>query len=222
MCQSFHLLKVLQMSDTALKTRSEKLTLTFMCFMLGSWRRRSLCCGVKSSLASAWMPYLSNVQWVFNSHVFFFSHHRAWSDQSFFTSTQGKKRVERMRFGNAKSQIERQKITKQYFTCILLDKYISNSISFHYRVFHYVLVYLIIFTCIYCIYLVTDNIQLIIAFLTCIWSCNILLFSLALLLLFLHLVLLFLCLIYIHLTLLEEPGTTVHCSYCAYDNALPY
>lgn len=81
-----NLLNVLQISDTALKTRSEKLTLTLMCFMLGSWRRSSLCCGVKRSRASAWMPYLSSVQWVFRSHVFFFSHHRAWSDQSFFTS----------------------------------------------------------------------------------------------------------------------------------------
>ena len=95
---SLHLLKVLQMSDTALKTRSEKLTLTFMCFMLGSWRRRSLCCGVKSSLASAWMPYLSNVQWVFNSHVFFFSHHRAWSDQSFFTSEERKTKIQWISF----------------------------------------------------------------------------------------------------------------------------
>lgn len=81
-----HLLKVLQMSDTALKTRSEKFTLTFMCFMLGSCRRSSLCWGVNSSLASAWMPYLSSVQCVFSSHVFFFSHHSAWSDQSFLTS----------------------------------------------------------------------------------------------------------------------------------------
>ena len=96
--RSLHLLKVLQMSDTALKTRSEKLTLTFMCFMLGSWRRRSLCCGVKSSLASAWMPYLSNVQWVFSNHVFFFSHHKAWSDQSFFTSMKGQRRGERITF----------------------------------------------------------------------------------------------------------------------------
>lgn len=96
--RSLHLLKVLQMSDTALKTRSEKLTLTFMCFMLGSWRRRSLCCGVKSSLASAWMPYLSNVQWVFSNHVFFFSHHKAWSDQSFFTSMEGQRRGERISF----------------------------------------------------------------------------------------------------------------------------
>lgn len=79
------------MSDTALKTRSEKLTLTFMCFMLGSCRRSSLCCGVKRSLASAWMPYLSSVQWVLSSHVFFFSHHKAWSDQSFFTSTNRKR-----------------------------------------------------------------------------------------------------------------------------------
>lgn len=79
------------MSDTALKTRSEKLTLTFMCFMLGSCRRSSLCCGVKRSLASAWMPYLSSVQWVFSSHVFFFSHHKAWSDQSFFTSRNRKR-----------------------------------------------------------------------------------------------------------------------------------
>lgn len=102
MSQSFYLLKVLQMSDTALKTRSEKLTLTFMCFMLGSWRRSSLCCGVKSSLASAWMPYLSNVQWVFSSHVFFFSHHKAWSDQSFFTSTKGKKRGEMTSYNNFK------------------------------------------------------------------------------------------------------------------------
>lgn len=93
---SFHLLKVLQMSDTALKTRSEKLTLTFMCFMLGSCRRSSLCCGVKRSLASAWMPYLSSVQWVLRSHVFFFSHHKAWSDQSFFTSTNRKR--SRVRF----------------------------------------------------------------------------------------------------------------------------
>lgn len=84
------------MSDTALKTRSEKLTLTFMCFMLGSCRRSSLCCGVKRSLASAWMPYLSSVQWVLRSHVFFFSHHKAWSDQSFFTSTNRKR--SRVRF----------------------------------------------------------------------------------------------------------------------------
>lgn len=80
------------MSDTALKTRSEKLTLTFMCFMLGSCRRSSLCCGVKRSLASAWMPYLSSVQWVLSSHVFFFSHHKAWSDQSFFTSANRKRK----------------------------------------------------------------------------------------------------------------------------------
>lgn len=80
------------MSDTALKTRSEKLTLTFMCFMLGSCRRNSLCCGVKRSRASAWMPYLSSVQWVLSSHVFFFSHHKAWSDQSFFTSANRKRK----------------------------------------------------------------------------------------------------------------------------------
>lgn len=38
-----HLLKVLQMSETALKTLSEKLTLTLTYFMLGSCRRSSLC-----------------------------------------------------------------------------------------------------------------------------------------------------------------------------------
>lgn len=79
-------LKVLQMSETALKTLSEKLTFTFTYFMLGSCRRSSLCCGVNCSLASAWIPYLSNVQCVLRSHVFFFSHQSAWSDQSFFTS----------------------------------------------------------------------------------------------------------------------------------------
>lgn len=57
-----YLLKVLQMSETALKTLSEKLTFTFTYFMLGSCRRSSLCCGVNCSLASAWIPYLSSVQ----------------------------------------------------------------------------------------------------------------------------------------------------------------
>lgn len=86
-----YLLKVLQMSETALKTRSEKLTFTFTYFMLGSCSRSSLCCGVNWSLASAWIPYLSRVQCVFRSHVFFLSHHNAWSDQSFFTSKKKKK-----------------------------------------------------------------------------------------------------------------------------------
>lgn len=84
------LLKVLQMSDTALKTRSEKFTFTFTYFMLGSCSRSSLCWGVNSSLASAWMPYLSKVQCVLSSQVLFFSHQRAWSDQSFFTSINSK------------------------------------------------------------------------------------------------------------------------------------
>lgn len=81
-----HLLNVLQMSETALKTLSEKLTFTLTYFMLGSWRRSSLCWGVNWSLASACIPYLSNVQCVLRSQVFFFSHHSAWSDQSFLTS----------------------------------------------------------------------------------------------------------------------------------------
>jgi len=38
-----YLLNVLQMSETALKTLSEKLTFTLTYFMLGSWRRSSLC-----------------------------------------------------------------------------------------------------------------------------------------------------------------------------------
>lgn len=38
-----YLLKVLQMSDTALKTLSEKFTFTFTYFMLGSWSRSNLC-----------------------------------------------------------------------------------------------------------------------------------------------------------------------------------
>lgn len=53
-----------------------------MVFMLGSCKHRGLCWGVKRRLASACIPYLSNVQWVFSSQQFFCSHHRAWSDQS--------------------------------------------------------------------------------------------------------------------------------------------
>lgn len=115
------LLKVLQMSETALKTRSEKLTLTFMCFMLGSCRRSSLCWGVKRSRASAWIPYLSRVQWVFSSHVFFFSHHRAWSDQSFFTSDGRKERV-----------LVCQSLTSTTFIC-LLQWLKQNPESKHFR-----------------------------------------------------------------------------------------
>ena len=66
--------------------RLRTFTFTFTYFMLGSCRRSSLCWGVNWSLASAWMPYLSKVQCVLRSQVLFFSHHRAWSDQSFFTS----------------------------------------------------------------------------------------------------------------------------------------
>lgn len=105
------------MSDTALKTRSEKLTLTFMCFMLGSCRRSSLCWGVKRSLASAWMPYLSSVQWVLSSHVFFFSHHKAWSDQSFFTSANRKRKS--MTFDPVRLLISEAEISLSSINCIL-------------------------------------------------------------------------------------------------------
>lgn len=89
-------LKVLQMSDTALKTLSEKFTFTFTYFILGSWSLSSLCWGVNCSLASACIPYLSKVQWVLRSQVLFFSHHRAWSDQSFLTSRTARIKSQRL------------------------------------------------------------------------------------------------------------------------------
>lgn len=81
-----HLLSILQISATDLKTTVEKLTVSLTVFILGSCRHRALCWGVKRRSASAWTPYLSSVQWVFSSQQFFFSHHSAWSDQSWGAS----------------------------------------------------------------------------------------------------------------------------------------
>lgn len=67
------ILRILQMSLTALNTTEEKLTFSLTVFMFGKRSRSILCWGVKSSLASACTPHLSRVQWVFSSQHFFLS-----------------------------------------------------------------------------------------------------------------------------------------------------
>lgn len=79
-------LRVLQMSLTALNTTAEKLTRSLTVFRFGRRRRSILCCGVKTSFASAWTPHLSRVQCVFRSQQCFCSHQRAKSDQSWAMS----------------------------------------------------------------------------------------------------------------------------------------
>lgn len=92
-------LSTLQISATALNTTAEKLTRSRTVLALGRRRRSILCCGVKRSLASAWTPHLSRVQWVFRSQQRFCSHHRAKSDQSWAMSARVENTVKRRQRG---------------------------------------------------------------------------------------------------------------------------
>lgn len=75
-------LSILQIPITVLKTELEKHARSLRVTLLGRHKYKGLCCGMKSSLASAWMPYFSNVQAVRSNQDCFCSHHNAWSDQS--------------------------------------------------------------------------------------------------------------------------------------------
>lgn len=75
-------LSIEQMPITVLKTGLEKHALSLKVMPFGRHKFKGLCCGMKSSLASAWMPYFSKVQAVRSNHRCFCSHHNAWSDQS--------------------------------------------------------------------------------------------------------------------------------------------
>lgn len=75
-------LSILQIPITVLKTGVEKHARSLKVMPFGRYRFKGLCCGMKSSLASAWMPYFSKVQAVRSNQCCFCSHHNAWSDQS--------------------------------------------------------------------------------------------------------------------------------------------
>lgn len=81
-------LSILQMPITVWKTELEKQARSLRVMPLGRPSLRGLCWGMKTSRASAWMPYLSRVQAVRSSHRCFCSHHSAWSDQSRFISAE--------------------------------------------------------------------------------------------------------------------------------------
>lgn len=83
----------LQMPITVWKAGLEKQARSLRVMPLGRPSFRGLCWGMKSSRASAWMPYFSRVQVVRSSHRCFCSHHSAWSDQSRLISAQNTKHL---------------------------------------------------------------------------------------------------------------------------------